>query len=280
LTAFKSPDPKVRNQAAAILENERPPITDPQLFRTAVALLNDSEPKVRQAAVYSLLDNWDPKYVEALVVASRDADEDVARAADYGLGRHKEDVQKYIPALETQLQDKDLRVRASAVKLLMYLGEMDQVSREVLLSLMSLPDQEVIGALIGQFRSKGPDRRINLSDDEVAPFLQNTEPLARLMGLNVLYQNAGSQSVQMTLPLLKDAEPGIRGRAAAVLRAMTGQHFTEDQADQWQAWWTANQAHFTVELHPEELHPRRFRPALNGTNEPPPSRLAPTQNDR
>jgi ferric-dicitrate binding protein FerR (iron transport regulator) len=79
----------------------------------------------------------------------------------------------------------------------------------------------------------------------------------------------------MALPLLKDAEPPIRMRAAATLRAMTGQHFTEEQVDQWQAWWTANQAHFTVELHPEELRPRRFRPSLDGTNEPPPVRVTP-----
>ncbi|HTB82036.1 MAG TPA: DUF2330 domain-containing protein [Candidatus Sulfotelmatobacter sp.] len=277
LTAFKSPDPKVRDQAATILENLHMPITDPQLSQTAAALLDDPEPKVRRTAVYSLLDNWDPKYVEALVAVSRDPDEDVARAADYGLGRHKEDVQKYIPALQAQLKDKDLRVRASAMKLLFYLGETDQVSRETFLSLMSLPDQEVIGVIIGHLRNR-MDQRINLSDDEVAPLLQNTEPLARLMGLNVLYQNAentGRQSVQMALPLLKDAEPGIRQRAAMVLRAMTGRHFTENQADQWQAWWTANQAGFTVELHPEELRPRRFRAALNGTNGPPPVRMAP-----
>ena len=277
LTAFKSPDPKVRNQAATILEDQHMPIADPLLSRTAAGLLNDSEPKVRKVAVYSLLDHWDPNYVEALIAASRDTNEEVARAADYGLGRHKEDLQKYIPALQAQVKDKDLRARAPAVKLLSYLGETDQISRDVLLSLMSLPDQEVIGLIIGHFRNRR-DQRINLSDEEVAPFLKNTEPLARLMGLNVLYQNAenaGSQSVQMALPLLKDAEPGIRESAAKVLRAMTGQHFTEDQADQWQTWWTANQTHFTVELHPEELRPRRFRPAFNGTNNLPPARMAP-----
>jgi hypothetical protein len=77
----------------------------------------------------------------------------------------------------------------------------------------------------------------------------------------------------MALPLLKDPEIPVRVRTAATLRALTGQHFTGEQADEWEKWWAENKANFVVELHPEELrtagpYPRH---AFHGLNETPPS---------
>jgi len=96
----------------------------------------------------------------------------------------------------------------------------------------------------------------------VVPLLQNSEPLARMIGVGVLYQNADKQSVELALPLLKDSERMVRARTAATLRALTGQHFTNEQAGEWEKWWNENKTNFVVQLHPEELRPQR-----RGTND-------------
>jgi len=76
-----------------------------------------------------------------------------------------------------------------------------------------------------------------------------------MRGLSVLYRNANKQSIELALPLLKDPERVVRMRTAGTLRALTGQHFTEGQPDQWEKWWAKNKTNFVVEPHPEELRP-------------------------
>jgi len=95
-----------------------------------------------------------------------------------------------------------------------------------------------------------------LSDDEALTLLQNPQPVARLLGLRVLDQNPEKQSVELALPLLRDPDELVRLKAAQTLRVLTGQHFTEDQLDEWVKWWTQNKTNLVVRLHPEELRPQ------------------------
>lgn len=127
-----------------------------------------------------------------------------------------------------------------------------------------MADRAVVGQALSQFRNinQNAGRKYDLSNEEVVPLLKNSEPLARMIGLAVLYQNAKPQSVELALPLLKDPEKALRARTAAMLRALTGQHFTDEQADEWEKWWNENKMNFTVQLHPEELRPQR-----RGTND-------------
>jgi hypothetical protein len=99
---------------------------------------------------------------------------------------------------------------------------------------------------------------------EALPLLQNSEPLGRMIGLQVLYENANQQSVELALPLLNDPVPGVRQEAAATLRALTDEPFTAEQFTEWNAWWARNKTHFVVLLHPEELPPRFHHRLANG----------------
>ncbi len=161
------------------------------------------------------------------------------------------------------LKDKDLNIRASGMKMLWHLQV--PMTRAELLQLFNVPDREVISITLLQFRkadSRGGNLKYDLSDEEAIPLLQNSEPLARMIGLNVLYKNAEKQSIELTLPLLKDPVGIVRLKAAHTLRALTGQHFTEEQTAEWEKWWNENKTNFVPELHPEELRPRR-----GGTND-------------
>jgi hypothetical protein len=84
----------------------------------------------------------------------------------------------------------------------------------------------------------------------------SSDLLARLIGLKILYKNAERQSVELAMPLLNDPERAVRLRTARTLRALTGQHFTDKQVDQWQAWWMSNKTNFVVQVDPEELVPQ------------------------
>jgi hypothetical protein len=201
--------------------------------------------------------------------------------ADFALAGRPDDLSRYTPVFEQMFRDTNLNVRVSGMKMLWRLRK--PIPREQLLQFFRLPDMEAISLVLAQSRNKngsGMPDFINdgtgISDTEAVPLLQNSEQIARLIGLRVLYQNAEGQSVELALPLLKDAEQAVRMRAGATLRALTGQHFTEDQTDEWVKWWTANKTNFVVELHPEEFRPRwsaTNRPPWLMTNRPPPSAL-------
>jgi hypothetical protein len=167
------------------------------------------------------------------------------------------------------LKDRNLGTRAVAFQLLHRLHV--PLSREDLLAVFQAPS---LGVVWDAYREITEAMGGTVSDAEDLSLLQNSEPNIRGgLGLVILYQNADKQAVEMALPLLKDPEIPVRVRTAATLRALTGQHFTGEQADEWEKWWAENKANFVVELHPEELrtagpYPRH---AFHGLNETPPS---------
>jgi hypothetical protein len=125
-----------------------------------------------------------------------------------------------------------------------------------LIPLLDDPDLGVRQAVVNLLGSKcdGP-----LFNKVIPVMLRNSEPSARVDGLSMLYWKADKSSVAMALPLLKDPIDLVQERANAVLCALTGQHFTQDQPEQWGKWWADHQADFVVERHPEELQPTQVR---------------------
>jgi lipoprotein NlpI len=70
--------------------------------------------------------------------------------------------------------------------------------------------------------------------------------LARLAGLSVLQQLANKESIELVLPLLRDPEKPVQGRAWRLLRELTGQALPQDQPDKWEQWWATNKAAFLM----------------------------------
>ena len=68
--------------------------------------------------------------------------------------------------------------------------------------------------------------------------------MARMVALNIFSKNANKQSVELALPLLHDPDELVRLKAAQTLRELTGQNFSEDQADEWGKWWMTNKNQF------------------------------------
>jgi hypothetical protein len=198
--------------------------------------------------------NWDPKYADLLIAALPDEDAGVSLAITRGLVQHMSDVTNRVPSVLPKLHDPNLRVRAGAVEALMSLGV--PVPRDVQKSVLGVPDRQLILMIASPYMGHDAD----MSNNDAALLLQNPIWIGRMFGLSILYNNANKQSVEMALPLLKDSEPFLRGRAAATLRALTGQHFTEDQAAEWEKWWSDNKATFVVQQHPEELRSPRLLP--------------------
>ena len=263
LSALHETNTTAQLNAASVLER----IDDPRLVGQLDTLLTDPQPEIRAHAILVATGHWNSKFSEKLIGLLCDPYREIRREADFALAGHPDDLSRYLPVFERMFADTNLNARVSGMKMLWRLRK--PIPREQLLQFFKLSDLEAISLVLAQLRNEnnsGIPHFINygagISDTEAVPLLQNPEPLARLIGLRVLYEKAETQSVELALPLLKDPEPLVRMRAAATLRAFSGLHFTEDQADQWQAWWTANKTNFVVELHPEELRPQR-----RGTND-------------
>lgn len=91
-----------------------------------------------------------------------------------------------------------------------------------------------------------------ISGDEALVMLQSPQIVARLLGLHALDQKPEKQSVELALPLLRDPDEMVRLKAAQTLRTLTGQQFSEDQADEWESWWIKNKTNFVAQSQREE----------------------------
>lgn len=263
LTALDGTNLTARLNAASVLDR----LDDPRVIRQLDKLLKNSQPEVREQAIQATMYHWDPKLIEPLIGLLHDPYREIRSAAASSLDRHHDVLSAYIPVFQQMLKDPAPATRVSGMKMLCQLGV--PIPREALLQFFKLPDREAIGLVLAQLQRRNNQgipgffyEDLVISNSEAVPLLQNTDPLARMIGIRVLYQNAEKQSVELALPLLRDPEKLVQLRAAATLRALTGQHFTDEQPDQWEKWWNENKAHFVVQLHPEELRPQR-----RGTND-------------
>ena len=255
LTALQNTNPTVRINVVSILDPMSGPIRDSRLTAASVAWLKDSEPEVRAAAVKVLADysNWNPKFVAPLVETLSDKDVKVRWAAENGLEHHLSDIVNFVPQFQALLKDKNPGIQACGFEILHRLRV--SVTRDDLLAIFKAPSLRAVWDAYTELKEvTGED----ISDADAVSLLQNPDPDVRGgIGLRTLYQNADKRAVEMALPLLKDPEPLVRMRAAQTLRALTGQHFTDEQAGDWEKWWNENKMNFTVQLHPEELRPQR-----------------------
>ena len=270
LTALQNTNPTVRINVVSILDPMSGPIRDPRLTAASVAWLKDSEPEVRAAAVEVLADysNWNPKFVAPLVETLSDKDVKVRWAAENGLEHHLSDIVNFVPQFQALLKDKNPGIQACGFEILHRLRV--SVTRDDLLAIFKAPSLRAVWDAYTELKEvTGED----ISDADAVSLLQNPDPDVRGgIGLRTLYQNADKRAVEMALPLLKDPEPLVRMRAAQTLRALTGQHFTDEHAGEWEKWWNENKTHFAVQLHPEELRPQRRRTndfRWYSTNHPP-----------
>jgi hypothetical protein len=95
-------------------------------------------------------------------------------------------------------------------------------------------------------RFQPPAETNRLSSAEAAPLTTNRLTMARLMGLKVLRQNADTQAVALTLPLLRDTNSIVRNRAFALLHAVSGQDLPQNDPAKWEQWWAANKDTFVA----------------------------------
>ncbi|MGP8021124.1 MAG: HEAT repeat domain-containing protein [Limisphaerales bacterium] len=138
-----------------------------------------------------------------------------------------------VPMIITAIQSTNPAIRINA-------AARGNIPRENLLPFLKSADPEFLDWAIAIFLyQKG-----TMFDNDATFLLQNLHPVARMRGLDVLCWHPEKQSVELALPLLKDPDKLVRSKAAQTLRVLTSQHFTEDQADQWQAWWTINKTNF------------------------------------
>jgi Uncharacterized protein conserved in bacteria (DUF2330) len=266
IAAMQSTNPTVRACAAGIISedyggygnygywSQDSTLNDSRLIEPAVSWLKDSEPKVRKAGINVIAcgRSWNPKAAESLVALLRDKDDGVRHftIATLSLVRFRDDMEKYIPVFQQMLKDKNPDIQEASLQILQHLRV--EIPREDLLPFFKSSDWRVLDTAYDQLR----DQNEKLSDDDALVLLQNPQPVAQLLGLHVLDQNPEKQSVELALPLLRAPDESVRLKAAQTLHVLTGQHFTEDQADEWGRWWVENKTNFVVELHPEELRPK------------------------
>jgi hypothetical protein len=265
IAAMQSTNPTVRINAAGIFYgkngsywNYAPKgiagkMNNPELVQAATTWLNDSEPRVRMAGIATMTwpGNWDPKFAKPLIALLRDRDAEVRLLVIATLGsvRFRSDMEAYIPIFREMLKDKNPDVQGAGLVMLQH--QQVELPREDLLPFFRSSDWRVLDATFDLLR----DRPEKMSDDDALILLQNPQPVAQLLGLAILGQNPEIQSVALALPLLKAPDEFVRLKAAQTLRVLTGQHFTEDQTDEWVKWWMENKTNFVVQLHPEELRP-------------------------
>lgn len=264
IAAMQSTNPTVRACAARIFQgkygtywangywNNDGTINDPRLTAAALTWLKDSEPEVRMAGVSMMTFNWKPEFAELLIAMLRDKNADVRHFVTGMLGsaRFFNDMENYVPVFQQMLKDKNPDIQEAALLIIQHMHV--EIPREDLLPFFRSSDWRVLDAAYALLQ----DQHEKISDDEALVLVQNSQPVAQLLGLAILNQNPEKQSVELALPLLQAPDEIVRLKAAQTLRMLTGQHFTENQADEWGKWWVENKTNFVVQLHPEELRPQ------------------------
>jgi hypothetical protein len=269
VSAMRDKNPVVRRKVALVLDPRNSDWHELGLEQEAASWIKDSEPKVREVAATIIGDysNWKPSNAELLVELVCDENVEVRWSATAGLEHHLGDITNFISRFLILLKDKNPDIRPCAFEVLRRLQV--PVSRQDLSGIFAAPTVGAVWNAYEDIERNGWE----LTDADVTTLLQNPDPNIRGgLGLKILYDQASSQSVAKALPLLRDPEILVRMSAARTLRALTGQHFTYEQPEQWEQWWQANKTNFAVQLHPEELRPRlpNFPPG-EMENRPPPA---------
>jgi len=221
--------------------------SDPTFQKTVAELTKDPDPELRAFVV---------RYVsgppEFLLAAMHDEDFKVAGLAGATLMQtlafHPEG-KKYIPVVQEMLHDKNLATREAAIEALRAVRV--TIPRADLLQFFKVPNLHVVAAACRKLEEEGE----GVSNEDAIPLLQNSDPSVRAFGLKTLYENIGKSSIELALPLLKDSEHIVRGRACDLLMDLTGQNIPVDQPGWWKKWWAENKTTFV--LDEEQVRQRR-----------------------
>lgn len=221
LTAIQSSNPVMRHSAALTLES---PVfmDDPRIKAAAVSWLKNPEPMARTVAIDVLTDrsNLNSQTFDLLVPLLRDSDAHVREMASDTIAQAP-GVKDRAAMFYQMLTDPDMNARIGALIVLYRAGL--SVSDAEMLPFFKVPDRQTIGIVSAHFRDERGQYR--LSDDQVVPLLQNTEPLARMIGLRILAQNGDTQALQLAKPLLDDPDPTVQRVATRVCNQLGGSGF-------------------------------------------------------
>ena len=232
----------------------------PRATEVLLALLKDKEPRVRNNAVQAVGENWDPRFIDPLVALLRDPYPEIREQAAQRLSQHEST--NHVPTYLALLRDPDPDVQASVLGVLSQINGAPIPRADVVPLLGSSRLETVAAAMsllqgrqpldwtylprIADFRSQGATVTNRLSSAEAAPLVTNRLTMARLVGLKVLRQNADSEAVALTLPLLRDTNAIVRNRAFALLQTVSGQDISRDDPAKWEQWWAANKGSYSA----------------------------------
>jgi len=238
---------------------------DSRFVEPLLTLLKDEIPLVRLHALNGVGLNWDPRFIEPLIALFRDERPEIRSQAAQCLRLNAPGDR---PDIYLQLlKDADPDVQLCALQVLSK-SNGTAIPRAELVRLLSSPRIQTVflalslldpgqgllwsnGPLVQNPFSKARSEKSELASAEARTLTANPIALARLAGLKILQQNADRDAVELTLPLLRDTNSIVRGRAFVLLRTMSGQDISEKDPDQWEAWWAAKKGSFT----PRKLAP-------------------------
>jgi HEAT repeat protein len=235
-------------------------LKDPRLVEPLLSLLKDDVPKVRFNALMATSGNWDAQFIEPLIALFRDPHPLIRQQAAQWLCLREST--NRAPTYLALLRDPDPDVQACAFRVLTQINQA-AIPRADLLRLLGSPRLDTVSSALnllqrGQssgwgyqpltvnLRFQPPAETNRLSSAEAAPLTTNRLTMARLMGLKVLRQNADTQAVALTLPLLRDTNSIVRNRAFALLHAVSGQDLPQNDPAKWEQWWAANKDTFVA----------------------------------
>ena len=92
-------------------------------------------------------------------------------------------------------------------------------------------------------------------------YLDNSDYRIRQVVVELLGKIPDKQIVQILIDTLDDGDKYVRASAAKELRRISGQTFTSDEKDKWQAWWNENREGFHL---PEVKLPEPPKPEPPG----------------
>jgi HEAT repeat protein len=244
LQALQSTNPTVRIHATAPFDDMvgggPSMVQDPRVLDYLPVLFKDPEAEVRMDAAIAAGGNWNPKFAEPLINLLRDENESVQHAAVFALKRNYQGKSQNLPALLSMLKNTNLMIRASALEVIS--DPNAPIAREDVLPLLSSTNMRVVSIALARLEQVG------ISYDELAPLLRSDSMLARLTGLSVLQRlDNDKAAIEMILPLLRDPEQRVRGRAWKLLEKLSGQEIPADQPDQWEKWWLENKSALILE---------------------------------
>jgi len=252
LAALQNANAGVRIHATTALGADygnAPLLRDPRLAGILPELFQDPEWEVRQLAIQTAAESWQPEFTETVIQHLRDENEAVQGAAVYALFRNRQACRDHIPDLQQMLKDKNLQIRGNAFQVLS--AAQVPVPREVLLSLLTLSDLPVLNTALQQLERDG------VSNDELQPLRQNRYMPARLLWLRAMRDFEDKSAINDIIPLLRDPEPQVQYLAWQLLQSFTGQTIPMNQPDQWAQWWAAHQNTFLIDTYTQTLaeHP-------------------------